>query len=359
MSAPSYDFCKIDDILERGFQNCLEHTLRLQEKVEDSLHSSAAFKSLSKPDIVVELGSLCSEVYKIIGQTLFRLIPMFQDVQGQPGVINFYFWPGYHSYLANRRIFIHERVDGEEWNFGVGICGNPEASNPEYYKDSSQARWYQYLVGPRNRSHITPGDVHRWLLMQEPRSNDEPQKSLTVTTANLISDSSVLSLYAHLNSTEFWGHLFSNAVNEMGVTKDRSWTFPDSEPGVNDRDIARRQACSKMTSVWLHAVFLNRAPAWLDSFVQELAGNKETEEAAQALKRGSADAVASNWGDASQDRPQLKDWTYLSLYAWPAPGLPPNFDLYLEPRAGLNGHWQVKRWAWLKYWHPLCSGPVI
>src|SRR5438067_9444494 len=139
----SCDFDKINEWLEFGYQRCLTHTLKRQEAVEVSLHEETAFKSLSKKRIVNELNDLCSEIYKVLGETLFRLIPLFHEDQCPPDrAINLYFWPGYHSYLANKRIFIRQSNEGANWNFGVGFYGNPIAEHLNNYNDSCKARWY-------------------------------------------------------------------------------------------------------------------------------------------------------------------------------------------------------------------------
>src|SRR5438067_13768992 len=93
--------------LERGFHECLELTLSLQHDIEQLVRNRVGFQSLSINEIQLHLYDLAPRLYRIMAYTLFRLIPLLQpsDCEGSEP-INFYFWPGYHSYLGNRRIFI-------------------------------------------------------------------------------------------------------------------------------------------------------------------------------------------------------------------------------------------------------------
>lgn len=330
---------KIDEALEHGFQKCLDHTLKRQKVIEDSLHRTSAFSSLSNKDIVLRLRELCGEVYAIIARTLFRLIPLFHpDCTNR--TVNFYFWPGYHSYLAHRRIFIQSK--DSDWNFGVGLCGTGYTEKLEAYDDCSQARWYHFLVSPRNSGQIKPGDMHRWLLQQQPRCEHAPGRfvsSLTVAIGEgsedrLFPGHEVLCLKSETDNSDEWGKLFSNKVNGMGIPTDPAWIFPDSRSGSDESETRLRVARAKMTAVWLHSAFCNNEPVWLRSFIETLSSEENPQHAGPALRRGIKDKIACNWGDKTSRRPQFNTWTYLALHPWPAPGLPPNFGLL----SGVTAH---------------------
>jgi hypothetical protein len=360
ISALDHRIREIDSVLEQGFLKCLDHTLRLQREVEISFHDRTAFRSLSKREIVRHLSGLCSRVYEIIGDTLFHLIPLFHTAENEEeNQINFYFWPGYHSYVANKRIFIRENGNGGSWNFGVGICKYPHTEELNYYKDCSQARWFHYLIGPRNASKITPGDIHRWLMLQRPRiqNGQSPSQrgnterhdlvsSLIVTTQpagsneqNIFTDHQVLNLSKQVRSSESWGELLSNAVNNMGIVEDDGWVFPDPGTDVNNQQFRWRAVRSKMQAIWLHAAFCDHEPQWLNGFINELLSEKETQLAGEALKLALKDSVAADWGDARRGLPRFCNWINLSLHPWPAPGLPPMLDLL--PRAPGHPQWTL------------------
>jgi len=351
MSKPMYrDDNRIQGLLERGFQECLERVLTLQGEIEEELEKRAAFQLLSNDEIVGYVSDLCSAVYQIIANTLFRLIPMFHPREcNKHERINFYFWPGYHSYLGTKRIFVRKKIKGRSWNLGVGICGVPDADADELdcYDDCSQARWYHYLIRPRNKSDIRPGDLHTWLLNQRPQSEQHESarsthvyevedliSSLTVATKptrgarrNEFRNHRFLSLGNDPQRSDGWGRRLSKEVNKMRKGQNKEWIFPDKGPGASEQEIRWRNARSKMQSVWLHAAFSDHHPTWLDGFIEKLNGDKETAPAGEALGSGLDDEVATDWGDASRNRPHFRNWTNLSLDRWPVPGLPPDYDL--------------------------------
>jgi hypothetical protein len=327
---------KINSLLEEGTQECLALITKLQNQVETSIRDQVASQVLSKEDILRYLQEFSPELYRIIGDTLFRLILLMQpaDCEEQEQ-INFYFWPGYHSYVADKRIFVQEG----HWNLGVGICGDSNAEKLEHYRDCSQARWYHYLINPRNKSEVTPGDVHQWLRLQRPRFSEGSHSfinSLTVTTKLIDPDEQkmyqghkVRHLATDPQNTEVWGEQFSEFVNNLGSVEDKSWTFPDRRGATGNRQAHLRDVRSKLTSVWIHAAFCDNKPKWLDDFIQELLSEEETLPVGRALQSALNDSVAVDWGDASRGRPRFNCWSNLSLHAWLAPSRAP----MLEPTA--------------------------
>jgi hypothetical protein len=339
-TASDLNHFKTQALLEQKFQECLDLVGGLQEQVKDSLPGESGFQTPWRDYVLNRFREFCPKLYRLIGDTLFQLLQLLQpgDCQREER-INFYYWPGYHSYLADRRIFIRK----ERWNVGVGICGVPDGSDIEYYDDCSQARWYHYLIPPLNRSGITPIDVHRWLRKERPRCPTDPHKlisSLTVTTRwpdpdeqGLFQEHRVLPLTADAQGTETWGRQFDGFINLLGGE-----TKPDRElnGGRSERDEEQAQSRgsrvdtvavqSKLHSVWLHTAFCQSEPPWLKEFIEELLPEQRTRPAAAALRNGLADEVAKDWGDASLDRPRFSSWSYLSLHAWLAPSLAPIFD---------------------------------
>lgn len=322
-------FSKIQSRLEEGSKECLKLARNFTRQAEETIRNRAGFSSLPGEEILNHLQQLCPALYQVIGDVLLGLIPLLQPEDcAKQKQMNFYFWPGYHSYLANRRVFLKEKT----WNFGVGVFRDLDAEL-HYYRDCSQARWYHYLIADRNSG---PGDVHQWLrYQQQPRfspgvtpSVEDSRKfvnSLTATTKaidleeqQLFEGNEVLPLKDYSQDTWEWGEQYAEFINQYRV--DKSWIFPDRWNAVDQEARLRSLRC-KMHSVWLHSVFCDRKPQWLDSFIQELLSNTETEPAGLALQQALHDKVADDWGDAAHKRPSFTCWSYLSLHASLAPSV--------------------------------------
>lgn len=321
-------FSEINRWLEAGWHKCLRLVEDFIRRTEDSIRERMGFSRLPDEDVVKSLHGFCPELYREISDTLFRLIPLVQpDDCARHQQLNFYFWPGYHSYLANKRIFIKSGA----WNFGAGISGNAEAGPLHYYRDCSQARWYHYLVRKRNESEVIPGDVHQWLRFQQYplRSADVNEatgrtrkllNSLSATTGainaeeqELFEGHEALHLDARQQSTKTWGARYAKFINLCRA--DEGWTFPDRWGKPPETEARLRSLRCNMHAVWLHSVFCNSKPEWLDGFLRQLLGNAETRLAGAALQRGLEDPVAADWGDAALGRPNFSCWSYLSLHA--------------------------------------------
>jgi hypothetical protein len=337
-------FSKIQSLLEESFKECLKRVTKLKRQSEESILNRPGFSRLPDEEILRYLQQLCPALYEIISDTLFRLIPLVQPGDyRRHNRLNFYFWPGYHSYLANKRIFVKE----ESWNFGIGLSGDPEAETFERYRDCSQARWYHYLVRKRNRSDVMPGDVHQWLRFQqqpqlhgdEHKFDEDSQKFVNSLTATieamdkeeqeLFRGNAVLLLDACRQSTKTWGAQYAKFINAYSIYK--SWTFPDRWGKPVEQEAQLRAARCKMHAVWLHAIFCDNKPAWLDDFIHELQSRSETQQAGEALKLGLEDKVAANWGDAALGRPRFSCWSYLSLHSSLAPSVSPMYDPQVQP----------------------------
>jgi hypothetical protein len=335
-----FQLSRIKRQLESGWHDCLRLVEGFKQHVEDSIRERRGFSRLPDGEILKSLQRFCPDLYSVITDTLFRLIPIVQpDDCARHERLNFYFWPGYHSYLANKRIFINK----DAWNFGVGVCGGVGEEIIEHYEDCSQARWYHYLVRKRNESEILPGNVHQWLRFQKPslwltgnaqESAKEPRgfvNSLTATTApfdevgrklfkeeqELFEDNHVLFLDSCRRGTEEWGELYAWFVNQYRTDED--WTFPDRWGKPVESEARLRALRCKMHAVWLHAVFCDSKPEWLDGFISELLSDADAQPAGKALQQGLKDGVAADWQDATHARPHFSCWSYLSLHSSLAP----------------------------------------
>ena len=89
---------------------------------------------------------------------------------------------------------------------------------------------------------------------------------------------------------------------------------------VEQEERLRTLRC-RIHAVWLHAIFCDNEPEWLDGFIRKLLSDAETRPAGESLQRGLADEVAADWGDATRGRPRFNCWSYLSLHASLAPSV--------------------------------------
>jgi len=328
-------FSEIQSRLEDGFKVCLKLAGNFTRLAEDSIRKRGGFSRLPPAEILFALQGLCPQLYGVMADVLYRLIPLVQpeDLTDERK-LNFYFWPGYHSYLANRRVFV--KGEPHDWNFGVGISGDFDSGEVERYHDCSQARWYHYLVPTRNQSTIIPGDVHKWLrLQQQVRFSIDPSfsetrkfvDSLTATTRDIdVLEQQIFKGHEALLLSEehgslLWGEQYAKFINQYRLN--RKWTFPDHWGHSAEQESRWRSLRCKMHSVWLHAAFCDGHPQWLDSFIQELLSDRETQLAGEALRQGLKDEIAVDWGDATRKRPKFTCWSYLSLHASLAPLVSP------------------------------------
>jgi len=136
-TASDLNHFKTQALLEQKFQEYLDLVGGLQEQLKDSLPGESGFQTPWRDYVLNRFREFCPKVYKIIGDTLFQLIQLLQPADcRREERIKFYYWPVYHSYLADRRIFIRR----ERWNVGVGICAVPYGSHQAVYGGVRSAR---------------------------------------------------------------------------------------------------------------------------------------------------------------------------------------------------------------------------
>lgn len=306
---------KAHALLESGFQDCLVLTATLQRDHHEIVGRRLGSK-LTKKEIVDELNRFSKDLYKVMATTLFRLIGVLQPEDCEENKpVNLYFWPGYHCYLADKRIFIrHARR-----NFGVGFVGSPQADTLVQYADCSQARWYQYLIKRRKGSSIAPIDIHRWLLERSASKGvNGLYDSLTVTTTVSSPTCETNRKHLHLTQssrgTEDWGERLT-ALVQTGVPP-AEFFDAQGKKRTSSEALFLRQATAKLQSLWLHSAFCSSEPPWLHHFIKELASHEDTRPTCISLQEGLADDIASDWSDSRTHRPPFCSWINISLRPW-------------------------------------------
>lgn len=302
------------EILETGFQRCLKLTADLQPLLKKKVGRNPGLRAFSDTEVSSYLGEFSERLYTQMARTLFDLLLALQPQDCSKGPVNFYFWPGYHSYLIKKRVFIR---DGK-WNFGVGIFNS---AKPDLYRDCSQARWYQYLIGPRNKSAVVPIDIHRQLLRQSATQDSERlSKSFIVTTASLCGaggKQEILELPPAAAGTQSWGQLLVEMLESQSA----------GQKSEEEEDPFIKSAKATLQSIWLHTAFCEKEPPWLRPFIEELGNRTDTEAAGRSLRKALEDETAMDWGDRKTNRPIFRSWVNLSLRAWLNPlGVSPDAD---------------------------------
>lgn len=307
---------EVQDLLEDGLQRCLGLTRRLMRRLETKATGALAFRLLTNDELSEELTHVARELYKVIAETLFRLIEKLQPEDCADGrAINFYFWPGYHSVLIKQRIFYRHFDDVDEWNFGVGICGRP-GEKPRIYHDSCQARLYHFLIKHRKKSKIVPLDIHQLALRRVAEDHDDDLPRFIVVTNKPIPAGGTKKNFCQLKSdrsTESWGQQFASFVwNEKVLGK-----LLNTDPRTTDQgSFFERRSLNKLQSLWFHSAFCNINPSWLPSFLEDLNAHPDGSHAYRSLRDALADKIASDWGDGSEHRPLFSTWAILSLSSW-------------------------------------------
>lgn len=307
-------------LLERGFQECLALTATLQRGHREIVGRRLGSK-LTEDEIVDELNRFSKDLYEVMARTLFRLIGMLQPEDCSPNrPVNLYFWPGYHCYLADKRIFIRD----PDWNLGVGFVGIPptdiqQADTFVQYDDCSQARWYQYLIKRRKDSAIAPIDIHRWLLKRTAAKHvNSLADSLTVTTTQLPHTCETSGKYLYLSEssgTAGWGEQLTAFV-QKGVQPAAEFVDAQGTKRTGNEAVFLRQAKAKLQSLWLHSAFCSSEPPWLQAFIKELASYEDTQPVSDSLLEGLEDNIASDWSDSRTGRPPFCSWINISLRPW-------------------------------------------
>jgi hypothetical protein len=317
--------------------------------------------------------------YETIAKTLFEVLRLIQPEHFEGGdKVNFYFLPGYHSHLIDKRIFYRceppELAGLPYRDFGVGLCGDSRTALDvlELYHDCSQIRWYyRATMPPYGESEFRPGSPYHWYINQQPRISDEPHHmvaSFTFSTIESISEDrefpehKVLNLAELKGNSKEWGTKVAEKLNSTPKLRDPGWEFPDRRDRASDsrfdpkreRDL-RRVRCM-LISLWMHSVFNSEEPDWWDDLIQEIDKHQLTG-TRTAISEGREDNVACEWGDRSCGRPGFTTWTTICLHNLVAPPPVP----WIGPRDHL-GH--MKETAAAVYKHNigwatiLCSAPL-
>lgn len=254
---------------------------RNEDQINEKLKHVAKLDQSS--DFHVKYKEVIREILKIVGEALFELTKgecaSLKDVQ-------FYFWPGYDSYLNRDK---KERVpiisNGEEC--GIGFDGKGR-----YYDFAPTKIGFDYFLDLQNKfpvkgKYYAPGGMHEWL-SQEKNPLLKPEKgdpiALKILEVQVSKDYATrvnpetgkITIALKYDDSENWGRKLGSFLNgeESIFSKDTNYVvhskrrWPLAEEELVDEDV--RLLREKLYSAWLASCFLSnwKEIKWLDEFTE-------------------------------------------------------------------------------------------
>lgn len=333
-------------LLDNGFRRCRALAEKMQNEIELQYHDQLELLYIGQNNLKPILRPLVNEFYKVMTRTIFEGLRLLQPEDFKGGKkVNFYFLPGYHSHLINKRIFYQEEANGPSGSsyksFGLGLTGGAKGE-PEEYHDCRHARWYHYATTPpRPRKDFLPASPYHWFAYQQPRIEEADPHNLVASLtfsmdASAAEDKNfpehkVLNLAETGESSLEWGTQVAEMLNEMQYVSHPDWKFPDrgdrkqaSDPHYDENDELRlRRIRCLLISLWMHSVFESKPPDWWDELNEEL-GKQQLESMSEAIGEALNDEIASNWAD-QRHGPGFRTWTMINLHPLIAPPPTPLF----------------------------------
>jgi hypothetical protein len=330
---------RVQQVLDKGFQKCLALAETMPKKIEKAFHGRLELIYIEHEELRNILRSSVNEFYQAMTETLFQVLRILQPHDFANGNrINFYFLPGYHSCLTNRRMFFREKcfpsIGGLYQNFGVGLCGDPDLQAPEQYYDCSHARWYLYATTPpRPVKDFFPASPYHWFAYQQPRISADPHDLVASLSFTMIPSAianpdfpehQILNLSEPATSSRDWGTKVKDMLNNMQHVRQPLWKFPDRGDRHSDQHFDKEhegrlcEARCLLISLWMHSVFNSEQPDWLKDLFDELE-KQELESVSASIRAALKDPVAHDWGDKKKGRPSFKTWTTIGLHPLVAP----------------------------------------
>jgi hypothetical protein len=329
---------ELQQILDRGFRHCRALAEEMQEALQKRYPDQLELLYIGQGNLQPIIRPWVNNFYRTMTQTIFEALRLLQPEDFTGGRrVNFYFLPGYHSYLISKRIFYQEKSEGESYkSFGVGLCGSADGDPEEYY-DCCQSRWYHYATTPpRTQKDFLPASPYHWFAYQQPTLTADDKHnlvaSITFSTVGSAAqdpkfpEHKLLNLAGLTANSSEWGAKVSDKLNEMPYKVYPTWEFPDRgdrkhafDPEYDEeREKPLRHIRRLLISLWMHSVFKSEPPDWWDELNEELERLKLTgmsESIALALK----DEVACDWGDSRSGHPGFNTWTMINLHPLIAP----------------------------------------
>jgi hypothetical protein len=369
---------ELQQILDRGFRECRALAEEMQQVLERDYPDQLELLYIGQDNLKPIIRDWVNKFYGTMTRTIFDVLRLLQPENFTDGrTVNFYFLPGYHSYLISKRIFYQEGPGGPDGktykSFGVGLCGGAQG-RPEEYHDCSHARWYHYATTPpRPQRDFLPASPYHWFAYQQPRLSEGDRHdlvpSITFTTIESATEDEqfpehkLLNLSGLANNTQEWGAKVAGMLNDMPYKQHPTWEFPDRgdreqvmDPDYDaQREEELRDIRRLLISLWMHSVFKSEPPDWWDVLNAELSRLNLTS-MADAIEQALGDGVACDWGDKDSGRPGYRTWTTINLHPLIAPPPVPLFGPHhraVRSQEASATYRQTIGWATM-----FCSAPL-
>lgn len=353
-----------NQVLDKGLQQILTRCKEMQDDLEARFAGKLELLESQRGPLAAALEPWTCRLYKEMAETMFEVLKIMQpeDFAGAADV-NFYFWPGYHSYLTNKRMFC--RSD-ERLFLGVGVCGNMRQTTT--YDDCHQARWYRFAVTPVEES-FPPASPYHYFELQRPTVTNQPHDliaSLTFSTDLALQsqidfpEHQVVTLgHSGLGSIG-WGEEVAAMLNGLPHLKKPGKKFPyrfDLEGTPNfdaKRDHDLRNLRLYLIALWLHSAFKTEEPGWWPKVVAELTA-QDLNGLKTLMLNESQDPVAADWADERTNRPPFTTLTTICFHPLVAPSPRPIIGPMELARTGGASTADHRNIGWATV---LCSAPM-
>ncbi|HEU4837762.1 MAG TPA: hypothetical protein VFS90_25245 [Pyrinomonadaceae bacterium] len=317
-------------VLDEGFRVCLDTASTMHEQLRSTNNPNSEKLYSDVQELRKFVAPWVNKLYETMARTLFEVLAIMQPEDFESGDVNFYFLPGYHSCLTDRRLFYRSTT---LQNVGIGLSGNPRKAprSVETYHDCCQAQWYTFATTPPEERDFRPGSPYFWYAYQQPTCSENTSDLIaSFTFSRVAQDLDIENLPEHktvlldVTGSDKWGDQVAELLNGITYKKHPEWVFPDRYDRRKDsrydakRERELRRARCLLISLWMHSVFENARPQWWQILMDELQKQSLTSVTASLLA-ADADPVASNWGDEGSNRAQFTTWTTVSMHRLAAP----------------------------------------
>ena len=324
---------RVQSVLDRGFRRLFGLSRGMQDDLGSRFGVKLELRDFSRFEMESVLFRWAAQYYVTMARTMFEVLRILEPADFAGGLGgNIYFWPGYHSYFLNRRLFYRLEPSGlpqgRFGDLGVGLFGDPIGA-PDLvtaYHYCSQERWFHYATMPPRQDGFRPASPYHWFTAQQPSvpsDPDDPIASVTFSTDASIQEDKSFPQHAVLNlpdpgNSRNWGKMVADKFNSFR-NLNPDWEFPDRRDRETldgfDRQRERdlREIRLLLISLWMHSVFRSEPPVWLEDLTGLMRGKKLTDMLDQ-ISDATNDTMACDWGDRSLGRPGFKWWATIGLH---------------------------------------------
>jgi hypothetical protein len=232
-------------------------------------------------------------ILRIMGRILFEATEPFLQKQWKRHNLNFYFWPGYVSILADEESSRITLSQGSV-SCGQGFRITNQPLERIGYLPSSTSTWYARVLTPEadastnGANFFVPGGTHNWVSAGSLAINSNAKREtlfiLEICVARKYafdSRSGIIRIHLKAGDWENWGQKIGEYLNDSDkVHSDSavSWPHPIPPDGTMSGEEVQvvKEVREKLYSIWLAATFdsgwARSHREWLLAFSKRLTG---------------------------------------------------------------------------------------